>query len=355
MGDSDDRRRDPPPDGPPERVPIERLETNPWWPRLEIDTGTLRPLIQAIERYGFVGHVEARRDPDDPDGKLQIVFGHRRVKAAQLAGLAAIPVQVVERSEAEMREMAFLENHTQQKLSYWDEGVFFARMRDEAGYSVRGMAELLGLSRGYVQNRLDVLQLPEGSALREAARASAIDMTTALTLLNLSRVMGPDEIAELVANAEKGEFTAVHLRRIREARAMPPEHAPGTGIGGERIWTVAGDPRGQPSAAEPAEEPGAGDDHAAPGPGPLEGTGANPVAPEPADAVPKRPRAASDPAGCSPPNDDTRADRAIGLLGTAVSGLERHIGAVVWDDVPAQKRELLRNLRRRIDAALGGA
>ena len=69
---------------------ISTLEENPWQPRLSMDPAELESLKQSIRDFGFIGYVPVRRaDESDPGSPLQIVFGHRRVRAAEQARTAA--------------------------------------------------------------------------------------------------------------------------------------------------------------------------------------------------------------------------------------------------------------------------
>jgi ParB family chromosome partitioning protein len=217
----------------PQPVPIIRLEPNPFQPRLAIDPHALEPLTASIAEFGFMGHVEARPHPGDAT-RLQIVFGHRRVRAAELAGLSTVPVAVVPRTEDEMRRASYIENVTQEPLTYWEEGQYFRRMQDELFLSIAELGALCGKSKGYVQNRLDVLRLPEGSALREAAQGDEVTMTAALALLGMDR---PEQEA-LFDRLQAGEITSDDLKALRKARNHPlPEPV----IRGETVaeaWTA---------------------------------------------------------------------------------------------------------------------
>lgn len=194
-----------------EPMSIEYLEQNPYQVRVIQDEG-LKALINSIKTYGFVGHLEARINPNNPEGKRQLVYGHRRLRAATLAGLKTVPVKTVERTNEEMRALSYIENGTVEPLSYWDEGLHFKQLQD-GGMSIREIAEAIGKSKGYVQGRLDVLRLPEGP-LREAAQNNQIDMSVATVLLT----MPAEERDELFERAQSGEITATDLRRIRQYR-----------------------------------------------------------------------------------------------------------------------------------------
>jgi ParB/RepB/Spo0J family partition protein len=193
-------------------VPVGHLTANPFQPRLAIDDGDLAPLVESIRRYGFMGHIEVRHDPTDRGRPLQIVFGHRRVEAAKRAGLATVPAAIVERSDDQMRRITFVENAARKNLSYWEEALFLGTMKRELGLSVRQIAEALGTSRSYVQERLDLLKLPDGP-LREAAERDEVGFSIAWFLTQ----MPAEERDELFAQVRRGALNVSDLRMIRRA------------------------------------------------------------------------------------------------------------------------------------------
>ena len=193
-----------------EPIPISYLDPNPFQIRA-IDVANLGGLIRSIERYGFIGHLEARYNPYNPSGRKQLVYGHRRLRAAELAGLTKVPVKTVDYSDAQMRELAYIENGTVEPLSYWDEAQHFKALQD-AGLSMQKIAETIGKSKGYVQGRLDVLRLPDGP-LRDAAKTGQVEMT----ICNILLTMDEADRDHLFEEVKAGRLTASDLRAIRSA------------------------------------------------------------------------------------------------------------------------------------------
>jgi ParB/RepB/Spo0J family partition protein len=102
----------------PRPVPIDWLGPNPYQPRLRSlaeDPG-IDVLAEDMRQYGYRGSLMARHDPRNPQGKLQLVFGHRRLEAARRAGLATISVQLVAYSDDEMRLGTIRENLLREDL-----------------------------------------------------------------------------------------------------------------------------------------------------------------------------------------------------------------------------------------------
>lgn len=217
-------------------MPVGYLVANPFQPRLIIDQVELQPLIDSIQRYGFMGHIEARHDPVDQTRPLQIVFGHRRVEAAKQAGLKTVPVAITERSDDQMRQITFVENAARKALTYWEEALFLGTMKRELGLSVRQIAEALSLSRTYVQERLDFLKLQEGP-LRTAVERDEIGFSVARFLMQMPEADRED----LLARVRHGDLNVTDLRMLRHLQIdRQRQHEPQQGQGTDS--TTAAEP-----------------------------------------------------------------------------------------------------------------
>lgn len=203
-----------------EYYPIEYLGPNPYQPRLTIDPADLNELIASIERFGFTGYLEARRDPGHPGRKLQIVFGHRRLAAAEAAGLRLVPVVIVDRTDQDMADQSFIENRTHKQLKPWDEAVFLQRYQDQHGTTMRDLGRNLGVSKGFIQNRLDLLKIPADSPIRTPLEQGTLDMATSMTLHALAQQRPSIEIAQLVSQVQAGTLTNKDLAGMK-AGSMP--------------------------------------------------------------------------------------------------------------------------------------
>lgn len=141
------------------RIALDLLEDNPFQPRHRMSEKKLETLANEIREYGFKGVLVARRSPANPD-KYQLAFGHRRRESAKRAGLTDIPVIIDNSiSDKEMRAVAVTENVLREDLTPLDEAYAFAAWLEEM--SQEAIAARLGVSRGYIRNRLDILKAPE--------------------------------------------------------------------------------------------------------------------------------------------------------------------------------------------------
>lgn len=198
-----------------ETVDISHIMANPWQPRIGIDETSLQPLVSSIERYGFLGHLEARHDPIT--GKIQLAYGHRRLEAARMAGKKVLPLEYVEYSDEEMMEIALVENTMRVDLTPWEEAQQIEMLMRAMKLSLRGVATLMGVSKSYIENRLALLKLPE--SLRRKAESGELEMTVALAISRLRRMenITDEEIGALVDAYERNELTGEQYIAMQKA------------------------------------------------------------------------------------------------------------------------------------------
>ena len=104
------------------RLGVETIRPNPRQPRRLFDEGALRELAASIRRHGVVQPLVVRRRPDG----WELVAGERRLRAARLAGLTAVPCVEAEVDERESALLALVENLQRQDLHYFEEAVAIA-------------------------------------------------------------------------------------------------------------------------------------------------------------------------------------------------------------------------------------
>lgn len=121
-------------------------------------------------------------DPDATAG-YEIVFGHRRLRAAQLAGLASVPCMVRSMSDAEVRSAQASENLEREDVHPFEEAEAFRSIVDAGDATADQLAERFGKSRTYVFSRLKLLQAcPE---VRQACLAGEVGAEVALLVARL--------------------------------------------------------------------------------------------------------------------------------------------------------------------------
>ncbi len=161
-------------------VEIDRIEPNPYQPRLEFNEAALNELAESIRQNGLVQPVTVRRH----NGDFQLISGERRLRACRLAGVTHIPAYIrrVDTRE-EMIELSLIENIQREHLNPVEIAVSYKRLMDECDYSHDMIAHKMGKDRSTVVNFIRLLKLPE--QIVDSIRKNEISMGHARALVNL--------------------------------------------------------------------------------------------------------------------------------------------------------------------------
>jgi ParB family chromosome partitioning protein len=190
-------------------IPIEDIEPNPRQPRQNL--GDLSELAASIREKGVLEPILVRLN----GARYQIIAGERRYRAACEAGLAEMPCIVRESTDAEMMEIALVENLQRKDLTAFEEAEGLKTLAEMYSYTHERMAEKLGKSRTSITETLSLTAMPE--QVREACRLA--DITSKSVLLQIVRQSDPARMIALVERLEKEGATRQEARRItREGR-----------------------------------------------------------------------------------------------------------------------------------------
>ncbi|RST88143.1 ParB/RepB/Spo0J family partition protein [Aquibium carbonis] len=139
------------------KVPIEFISANPRNPRRHFAETELTDLAASIREHGIVQPIVVR---PAQGGRYEIIAGERRWRAAQLAGLAQVPVILREVDDRVALEIAIIENVQRSDLNPLEEASGYQSLIDEHQYTQADLAQVIGKSRSHVANTLRLLKLP---------------------------------------------------------------------------------------------------------------------------------------------------------------------------------------------------
>lgn len=199
---------------------VDRLEPNPFQPRLVMDPARLDELTASIRASGIVQPILVRRIGE----RYQIVAGERRWRAAQAAGLATVPVTVRAVPDDQLLELAIVENIQRQELNAMEEAQAFQRLQDELHLTQEEIARRVGRERSTIANTLRLLRLPR--ELRELVAQGKLDAGHARALLALERE--EDQLTLGREAARKGLSVREVERRVALLRAPQAEARQGS-------------------------------------------------------------------------------------------------------------------------------
>ena len=141
-----------------QRVDINLVQPCPSQPRKSFDRDALESLAVSITANGIIQPLVVR---EKNDGQFELIAGERRWRAAQIAKLDTVPVVVREASDAQVLEMALVENLQREDLNPIEEAMGFSLLIEAFGITQEDAAQRIGISRAAVTNSLRLLKLPE--------------------------------------------------------------------------------------------------------------------------------------------------------------------------------------------------
>jgi ParB family transcriptional regulator, chromosome partitioning protein len=149
---------------------LELIDSTPRQPRRSFDEDALAGLAASVRSRGVLQPVVVR---PLAGGRYQLVAGERRLRAARLAGLNAIPAMVRQTEDWERLDVALAENMAREDLNPIEAARGCSMLVDDLGLSRTEVARRVGRSRAAISNLLRLLELPEEAlALIEAGELS---------------------------------------------------------------------------------------------------------------------------------------------------------------------------------------
>ena len=175
------------------RIPMEKVEANPFQPRMAFDQEALDELAASIRTLGLIQPITVRKVSD---GRYQIISGERRFKACRMAGMSMIPAYVREADDQGMLEMALVENIQRENLDPIETALSFQRLIDECSLTQEAMADRVGKKRASVANTLRLLKLPV--KIQHDLKVNLLSVGHAKVLLGLPDAASQEKFCDLV-------------------------------------------------------------------------------------------------------------------------------------------------------------
>ncbi len=137
------------------RVKIEDIFTNPFQPRKQFDQEALWELSESIRDFGILQPLLVRKGAYG----YELIAGERRLRAAKLAGCDDVPVLVREMTDAQMAEIALIENLQRENLHFFEEAEGLERLLTEFAFTQEKLALRMGKKQSTIANKLRLLRL----------------------------------------------------------------------------------------------------------------------------------------------------------------------------------------------------
>ena len=201
-------------------LPVGAIRPGKYQPRTRMDEQALNELAASIRVQGLMQPLLVR-----PVGAAQgrdqyeLIAGERRWRAAQLAGLAEVPVLVRDVPDNAALAMALIENIQRENLNPIEEATGLQRLIEEFRMTHEQAADAVGRSRSATTNLLRLLKLAK--PVQAMLMQGALEMGHARALLALDGARQIEAANRVVArrlSVRESEALAARLLRAPAAR-----------------------------------------------------------------------------------------------------------------------------------------
>jgi ParB family chromosome partitioning protein len=179
-----------------------------------MDQAALAELADSIKQRGIVQPILVR---EVSNNKFEIIAGERRWRAAQLAGLATVPVLVREIADDAALGIGLIENIQREDLNAMEEAAGIQRLIDEFKLTHEEAAKAVGRSRSAVSNLLRLLELAK--PVQDMVMAQKLDMGHARALLSLAK----SKQVELAHQIVHKSLSVRDAERLAKTTSAPPK------------------------------------------------------------------------------------------------------------------------------------
>ncbi len=194
---------------------IDQIDPNPDQPRQAM--GDLSELMASVAEKGVIEPIVVRVR----SGRYQIIAGERRYQAAVQVGLKELPVVVRDVDDAEVIELALVENLQRKDLTAFEEADALHALASKGGLTHEDLAKRLGKSRTAISETLAIHKMP--AQVQHLCRLA--DISSKSVLLQIVRLGDASKMIALVEKMTRdGNTTRERLRK--ETAAKPHRGRP---------------------------------------------------------------------------------------------------------------------------------
>jgi len=195
------------------QIPLDRIKDPERPLREDLSPESVQDLVASIKKVGVIEPIVVRETKEG----IELVAGHRRLMAAEIAGLTEIPCIVVKAEGMEVEVLRLHENIVRDKISPIDWANHLHHLKSQYNLESAKIAELLGMSEAWVSQHLQILDYP--TPLVEALKADKISFSAAR---ELAQIRDPQKRESYIGHAIRGGITpALAIRWRKEANREP--------------------------------------------------------------------------------------------------------------------------------------
>jgi ParB family chromosome partitioning protein len=207
-----------------QRVALNRIVPCPFQPRKDFAAESLQELADSIREQGIVQPLIVR----EHNNHLELIAGERRWRAAQLAGLAEVPVIVRDADDRAVLELALIENLQRENLNPIEEAQGYAQLIEQFQLTQEVAATKVGKSRTVVANALRLLKLAPD--IQGYVREGRLSVGHAKVILGLAgdkqQHLAASRILKEGLNVRQTEALVAHLQTQQTSVSTKTPPAP---------------------------------------------------------------------------------------------------------------------------------
>lgn len=206
-----------------QEVEIDLIKPNPFQPRTDFKELELKELAESIKEHGILQPLIVTQEGDGRSYVL--VAGERRLQAARMAGLQAVPVILRQVSDQQRLELALIENLQREDLNPLEAAEGYRQLAQDFNLSHSDIAAKVGKSRTAVSNTLRLLNLSK--VVQRALAAGEISEGHARALLSLDSAQAQSAtLKTILQNGLNVRQTEDLTRRMSGKRSTKPPSGP---------------------------------------------------------------------------------------------------------------------------------
>lgn len=197
-------------------VKLKNIKANPKQPRKSFNEESINELAASIKEHGIIQPLVLKKDGEN----YIIVAGERRFRAANIAGLKAVPAIIKELSDQKTREISLIENLQREDLNAIEAAEALKELMDIYSLTQEELAARIGKARSSIANTLRLLLLEK--KVKQLVREEKLSAGHAKTLIPITSPEAQLKFAEEAI----GEQLSVREMEKKVRYYLHPEKEP---------------------------------------------------------------------------------------------------------------------------------
>lgn len=184
--------------------------------RGDLSPESVEDLAASIKRIGIIEPLIVAQT----ENGYEVIAGHRRLVAAEIAGLTEAPCLVVEAEGMEKEVLKLHENLARAEINPIDWANHLTYLKQHYQLSNAKIAEMLGTSQSFVEQHIEVLKYP--APLLEGLKRGHISFAASRELNYIKNPARRDIYIHHAIRGGVSSTMAAQWRRQANSQALPP-------------------------------------------------------------------------------------------------------------------------------------